>query len=187
MFYLGRTLHALGKLAEAEPLLREAVEIRRKTESAAYPSLGHCLTWLGWVLLDEGQPGRAEPLLGEALAIFQERAQHDQPAEAGPFPQELPDNSEKDWYVVWMRSQTMSLLGASLLGQREYAEAEPKLIRGYEGLKSRKVGGCPQLNKAVPEAAARLVQLYEAWGKPEKAAEWRAKVQPSAAAERPKP
>jgi serine/threonine protein kinase len=189
MHYLGKTLHALGMLTEAEPLLREAVEIRRKTDPEVYPDLGFCLTSLGWVLLDKGGPAQAEPLLREALAIFQKRAQHDQPAEAGPLPHESPDNQVKDSRAVWVRSLTMSLLGASLLGQREYAEAEPLLIRGYEGLKSREVWGFPQIKKTVPEAAARLVQLYEAWGKPEKAAEWRAKLAPKPPAEKiePKP
>jgi serine/threonine protein kinase/tetratricopeptide (TPR) repeat protein len=185
MHILGETLHALGKLAEAEPLLREAVEIRRKTDPRGYPDLGYALTGLGWVLLDKGEPAQAQPLLREALAICQKRAQHDQPAEAGPSPHESPDNQEKDWHHVWLRFQTMSLLGASLLGQREYAEAEPLLIRGYEGLKSREARFFPQLKKTVPEAAARLVQLYEAWGKPEKAAEWRHKL--TAAKEVPHP
>ena len=49
----------------------------------------------------------------------------------------------------------MNLLGASLLGQREYVEAEPLLIRGYEGLKSREARFLPQIKKTVPEAAAR--------------------------------
>ena len=163
-------MHALGKLAEAEPLLREAVEIRRKTNPGAYPDLGYCLTSLGWVLLEKGAPGQAEPLLREASAIIQK-----------PFPHESPDNREKDWHAVWPRFQAMNLLGASLLGQREYAEAEPLLIRGYEGLKSRETRLFPLVQKTVPEAAALLAQLYEAWGKPEKAAEWRAKLPPVAA------
>ena len=29
----------------------------------------------------------------------------------------------------------------------------------------------------LPEAAERAVRLYEAWGKPEKAAEWKAKLE----------
>jgi hypothetical protein len=144
-------------------------------DPGAQPNLGYCLTSLGWLLLDKGEPQQAEPVLRETFAIFQKRAQHDQPAEAGPFPHESPDNQEKDPYAVWLRSQTMSLLGASLLGQRKYAEAEPLLIRGYEGLKSRELR-FRQFQKTVPEAAARLVQLYEAWGKPEKAADSRAKL-----------
>jgi hypothetical protein len=84
-----------------------------------------------------------------------------------------------------MRSQTLSLLGASLLERRKYAEAEPLLTRGDEGLKSREVRAWPQQKKAVPEAAARLVQLDESWGKPEKATEWRHKL--AAAKEVPYP
>jgi hypothetical protein len=55
----------------------------------------------------------------------------------------------------------------------------------YEGLKSGEARSCPQYRKTVPEAAARLVQLYEAWDKPEKAAEWQQKL--TAAKEVPHP
>ena len=124
--------------------------------------------------------------ISEALAICQKRVQKERPAGAGPFPRESPDNKENG-HLGWVRFQTMSLLGACLLGQREHAEAEPLLIGGYEGLKSREAEMLPQNAKNVPQAAARLVQLYEAWGKPEKAAEWRTKLPPTAGAGRPKP
>ena len=68
----------------------------------------------------------------------------------------------------------MSLLGGSLLGQKRFAEAEPLLVQGYEGMKQREAAipaGCPRLR----EATERLVQLDEAKNQPENAAEWRAK------------
>jgi hypothetical protein len=34
-----------------------------------------------------------------------------------------------------------------------------------------------QGRRRLPEAAERLVKLYTAWGKPEKAAEWREKIE----------
>ena len=38
----------------------------------------------------------------------------------------------------------------------------------------------PRSRSRLAEAGGRIVALYEAWGKPEKAAEWRAKTDPDA-------
>ena len=77
------------------------------------------------------------------------------------------------------------MLGASLLGQKKYTEAEPLLLSGYEGLKQRedkitlenstpKFWRFPEERKPwLKEAAHRLVQLYEATGRPDQAAEWK--------------
>jgi tetratricopeptide (TPR) repeat protein len=75
----------------------------------------------------------------------------------------------------WQRFRAETLLGASLAGQKKYAEAEPLLLEGYRGMLARKD------RMAVPDryhldlAREWLVQLYHAWGKPETAAEWRKK------------
>ncbi len=42
---------------------------------------------------------------------------------------------EKSEPKAWTTFRTMSLLGDSLVGQTKYAEAEPLLIAGYEGMK----------------------------------------------------
>jgi hypothetical protein len=64
-----------------------------------------------------------------------------------------------------------------LLGQEKYADAELVLVRGYEGLKARE-GQIPPLYARLRVAGAgrRIVRLYESWGRPENAAEWRAKL-----------
>ena len=68
----------------------------------------------------------------------------------------------------------MFKLGASLLRQGRHPEAEPLLLAAYEGM------------EPFPEAAGKrnevlegIVGLYEAWGKPERAAAWKAKTDPS--------
>jgi eukaryotic-like serine/threonine-protein kinase len=71
-----------------------------------------------------------------------------------------------------------SLVGASLAGQKRYEEAEPFLISGYQGMVQRQTGIPPESRQVVSQTEKRIVQLYEAWGKPEKAAGWRAKIQP---------
>ena len=75
----------------------------------------------------------------------------------------------------------MSLLGAALAGQKKYAEAEPLLIAGYAGLKARAARIPAPTASHVAAAAARIVLLYEAWSKPDKAVEWRTKLGQSAA------
>jgi hypothetical protein len=37
----------------------------------------------------------------------------------------------------WLTFNTQSLLGGALLGQKKYVEAEPLLVKGYAGLKTR--------------------------------------------------
>jgi len=76
-------------------------------------------------------------------------------------------------YPLWDRFDVQSLLGAALLGQGKYAEAEPLLIAGYEGLK--KLSPAIAVEANLPEAGQRLVRLYTAWGKPDQAGEWRRK------------
>ena len=78
----------------------------------------------------------------------------------------------------WSRFHTMSLLGAALAGQKKYAEAEPLLIAGYEGLKAREAKIPAPSRGRLAAAAARIVPFYEAWGQPDKAAEWRRSLGP---------
>ena len=75
---------------------------------------------------------------------------------------------------------TKSLLGGSLLGQKNYSDAEPLLLAGYEGMKEREAKIPPQGKIRLTEALERLVQLYDAWGKTDEAAEWRKKLAASA-------
>jgi eukaryotic-like serine/threonine-protein kinase len=73
----------------------------------------------------------------------------------------------------WQRFRAESLLGASLAGQKKYAEAEPLLFAGYKGMLARKERIDAPSRYYLDGAHEWLVQFYDAWGKPEKAAEWR--------------
>ena len=66
-----------------------------------------------------------------------------------------------------------------MAGQKKYPEAEPLLIRGYEGLKARAADIPAKRQKVLTEAAARIVPFYEVWGKEDKAKEWKAKLTPT--------
>jgi len=112
-------------------------------------------------LLAKGNFVEAERLARECLAIREER---------------IPED--------WLTFNARSLLGGSLLGQKNYKEAEPLLLSGYEGMKQRE-GKIPGAGKVrLEEALERLVHLYEASGKTEQAGEWRAKLPPETTAKK---
>ena len=67
-----------------------------------------------------------------------------------------------------------SLLGGALLGQKKYADAEPLLLAGYEGMKQREKTIPEQGNVRFPEALDRLIELSMALNKPDEAKKWQA-------------
>ncbi len=142
-----------GQFARAEPFYRGDLEQARKPHSPNDPSAAMAMAALGLNLLKQEKFAEAEPLLRECLAI-REKAQHDE----------------------WSTFNARSLLGGSLLGQKKYAEAEPLVLSGYEGMKARGAKIPAPAKSRLPEAGGRVVQLYDSWGKPEKAAEWRKKL-----------
>jgi serine/threonine protein kinase len=148
---------AAGQPAKAEKLLRDGLERARKQFGSADPRTAAAMAALGTNLILQRNWVAAEPVLRECLSIF-ETAQSD------------------DWRTFDTRSQ----LGGSLMGQGKFAEAEPLVLAGFEGLKAREAKIPAPVKSRLSEAAARIVKLYEAWGKNDKAAEWRATVSPAA-------
>ena len=67
------------------------------------------------------------------------------------------------------------MLGSALLGQKKYADAEPLLLIGYEGMKEREKsipsGGA---EPRIPESLDALLELYTATNKPEEVKKWQA-------------
>jgi serine/threonine protein kinase len=100
-----------------------------------------------------GQFAKSEPILRECLTI-REKTQPD------------------EMLTFYTRGQ----LGGSLLGQKKYAEAEPLILAGYEGLKAREARIAVPKRSILRRAAERVIQLYESWDKPEQAAAWKAKL-----------
>jgi len=66
-------LYAQRKVAEAEALHREALDLRRKYLPAGHPDLSQSLNNLGILLNETGRLPEAEPLLREAVAIRREK------------------------------------------------------------------------------------------------------------------
>ena len=99
--------------------------------------------------------------------------------EAEALLREALSGREKATPDGWERYKVESLLGAVLAAQKRYDAAEPLLLSGYQGLIQRQVS-IPAVDRSLPRRAGdRIVQLYQDWEKPEKAAEWAGKLQPS--------
>ena len=64
----------------------------------------------------------------------------------------------------------MRALGGCLTVGQRYREAEPLLVESYPIIKA-KTG---ERSRETRKALKRVLALYEAWGKPEKAARYRA-------------
>jgi serine/threonine protein kinase/regulator of sirC expression with transglutaminase-like and TPR domain len=140
-----------GNLDRVEPVLVDLLTSLRKKDG---PTVDHgTLAELGLALLKAQKYSDAEPVVRACLAVRMEK---------------LPED--------WRRFNAMSLLGEALLGQKKYAEAEPLLLKGYEGMKQRESQILPVGKIRLPEAAERLVHLYEETNQPEKAAAWKEKL-----------
>jgi serine/threonine protein kinase/tetratricopeptide (TPR) repeat protein len=121
-----------------------------------------------------GQLDRAEPQLAEVLAGLTAR-EPDDPIRAftvGLVRRCLAVREKKE-PDVWTTFNTQSLLGGALLGQKKYADAEPLLVKGYEGMKAREKTIPPVGSTRLPEALDRLIELYTATDKPEEAKKYR--------------
>jgi TolA-binding protein len=69
-----------------------------------------------------------------------------------------------------------SLLGAALLGLKRYAEAEPLLLAGVQGLKDDEQAIPPQ-GTNVSDAMGRLVEFYRATGRADEAERWQKELE----------
>lgn len=76
----------------------------------------------------------------------------------------------------WSRFNTASQRGGALMGQGRFAEAEPLIVVGYEGMKLRQASIPPPSRGRLAEAAVRLTRPYDAWGKPDQAREWKRRL-----------
>jgi tetratricopeptide (TPR) repeat protein len=141
-----------GKYALAEPPIAKVVAVRQRALGRENQETIIAALDLALVYVSEGKFTESEPLAREALRFYQKQR---------------PDN--------WQRYHAESLFGASLAGQKKYGEAEPLLADGYQGMLARKDKMAIPDWYYVDRAHEWLVKLYQDWGKPEKAAEWKKK------------
>jgi hypothetical protein len=77
----------------------------------------------------------------------------------------------------WARFKTEHLRGQSLVGQGDFARAEPILLSGYQGLMRLNPTVAVSDRVAPPQMVAPIVLMYRSLGKPGEAAKWEQKGQ----------
>ena len=146
LYNLGNILSSQDRREEANTAFREALGIQEESMGPTHPATINTKLALGATLTNMEQLDEAESLLREGLATLQEKV----PSDASQI------------------AHAQSLLGALLTAHTRYQEAELMLMSGYEVLLTEQGAG----SRRTRDARERLVALYEAWDKPDKAARY---------------
>lgn len=141
---LGIALHAQGKAAEAESLFRQAFELLEAEQGLESPNVANAMTSLASALVSLGRYEEALDLSRRAESI-------------------LVDIFGSAHARVAMARGAQ---GSALAGLRRFEDAEPLLVGSLEGLRAT----APNQTRALGVIRQHLVDLYEAWGRPDKAA-----------------
>lgn len=150
---LGLVLEAKGNYKAAEKLYRQALAMRSKLLGKKHPDVALSLVKLGKLLTDKGDLQEAELLLRECLEILQKS---------------LPKGHRRT-------AEAESVLGSCLTALKRYQEAEPLLVESYSIIKAKS----GEQSRRTVEALKRIIDLYEAWDKPDKASTYRTMLKKS--------
>jgi len=142
-----------GRLDQADAMFRRCIEGYAKAQGDEGLGRARLRADLAMNHLKKGEPGLAEPLLREALKVYDRQMKDD-----------------------WRRFEIQGQLGEALGSQKKYDEAEPLVLGGHEGLANRREKVPVDARPRLPEAGRRVVSLYESWGRPEQAASWKGKL-----------
>jgi eukaryotic-like serine/threonine-protein kinase len=188
---LANIYYLRDKYAEAEALFRQVLSTSERALGAEHPITLGCLADMSTMYLRQGKGAEAAKHATRALEVRRRVVGSDQMdtmgsaadlavayvmqekfRDAEPLAREVVAFFNKVDPDGWQRFGVESLLGATLAGQKKFAEAEPLLLEGYRGLVDRKDRIEAPARFYVDIAHEWVVTLYEAWGRPDKAAEW---------------
>ncbi|MCZ6601900.1 MAG: tetratricopeptide repeat protein, partial [Planctomycetota bacterium] len=147
----------LGKSEDGEKLHRRVLEARRRTLGETHPDTLVSMNNLGRLLRITGDLAEADRLLAGAVRLATES---------------LPQG---DWRTAVFRSN----YGACLTKMERFEEAERQLLASHAVLRPLLASD----NRFVLKVLQRLVELYTAWGNPEKAKEYEALLSTSKSSE----
>jgi tetratricopeptide (TPR) repeat protein len=175
-----------GKTDKALPLYEECFRLRTATLGPEHQDTLTSMSNLGTTYAETGHGEKAASTLSAYIEAQRKRL----PKEDVRFAVELAEVSLpllrcnqfttaegmlRECYTLrakkeprsWSTFNAQSMLGGALLGQKKYADAEPLLVKGYEGLKAREKAIPKEGATRIPEALDRLVVLYTALEKPD--------------------
>ncbi len=173
----------LGKHAQAEALFNQTLDLKRRVLGPEHPSTLNTMNELAGAYVSQGKYAQAEPLYKQTLEIrrrvlgpenrdtietatnlargYQEQGNF---AASESLARGIVEIDRRKQTDGWQRFGARSLLGASLAGQKKFAEAERLLLESYRGMDSRKDGIEIQDRHRLDRARKYIVELYEAWG-----------------------
>ncbi|MGA2046158.1 MAG: tetratricopeptide repeat protein [Terracidiphilus sp.] len=191
---LGGLYRLEGRYAEAETLLNKALETRRRVQGAEHPETLGTLDDLAALRESEGEYAESEALLvsvldarrrvlgpenpdtlDDMISLAEVRIELKKYADAEPLLREALSGYQKTASRTWPLYRSQSLLGSSLAAQGRFAEAEPLLVDGYNGMTGQTEQIPFEFRSTIDRTLQQIVQMYERWEKPEKAAAWRRK------------
>ncbi len=193
---LGVAHRDFGQTAEALPILEEAVKLHTARMGADHHLTLIMAFNLAWLYRDTGR-------LEEALALFQEtlrlqlvKLSADHPRRllvmnhTGDCLMRMKKYTEADTLLreclalrtrkapgEWWVSQTKSQLGRVATSLKQHAEAESLLLEAHRELLASQDKLPTRHRPYVGDAAQGLVNLYDAMGNKDQAAEWRKKLE----------
>jgi serine/threonine protein kinase/tetratricopeptide (TPR) repeat protein len=195
----------LNRLPEAEQQARQAYEDMQTVYGEMHPYTYTGQATLINVYLAQGRRNDAAPLVRNLLTNAR-RHQEKMPVfalggigavghallrerdfvEAESFLRVYLELAAKQTSDARDTSAAESALGACLLGQKKYKEAEELLLSGYNGLRKHEDKIPANFRQIqLTEALERLVQLYQAWDRPTEAARWRKELEAAKKAAKP--
>ncbi|MEO8334761.1 MAG: serine/threonine-protein kinase [bacterium] len=150
MFNYADHLLSVGRYAEAAEWSRRVLRLRGRTLKDSHPAVSTSMGLLGRALARMDSLDVAEKWLRESLAL--RRA-----------------NYEPGHYLI---ASSESILGEHLALRKQFPQAETLLLRSERALVAARGEKAP----IVGDARKRIVAMYDAWGKSDEAARWRAKL-----------
>jgi tetratricopeptide (TPR) repeat protein len=150
---LAHSYGVLGKYSEAEQLFTQLLAIQRNTAGIQPLPMLEVTAALGWAQFHQRKYAEAEMNLRAALR-----------------------GSEQISLDNWERHNFESMLGAVLVAQKKFADAERHLLASHEKMLQRQTRSnfTGFISEAVP--GERILRLYQEWGNPEQAAVWKKKL-----------
>ena len=190
---LAGSIRDQGRLDEALGLYQSVLEIRKRVLGPEHPYTLWTKRNVAEVLLERGQSTEAEDIFRELLVVHRIAnfepdaapsnvlnglgrtllAQHRYQEAEECFRECLEIRRKKPNSDSWLIPSTMSDLGDAVARQGRYEEAESLLLEAHADLSPPEY-----FMQQKHRTLEHIVWLYEAWGKPDKADEWRARHSP---------
>jgi tetratricopeptide (TPR) repeat protein len=143
----GEVRRRQGRLAAAEQLFQDAQTAVREVYPPGHQSRARPMVSLGQIRMEQGRLAVADSLFQEALAVRTKAFGDD------------------NWLVAVTRGE----LGRCRTRQVRYSEADSLLTTAYDVLRTKR----PEDERYRRRVRTALVELYEKWGKPQRAERYR--------------